>query len=356
MNISNPIRYITGAQGSDTMGAIDDQNNFWIWGGDASDLLPGSGPYLPFILATHTVDIAISLEHILKLDEFGVVSCMGQNNYGQCGWNNPLLGTYYTSFFPVRYLPPNIIKLEVSTIGSFVLNENGDVYSWGYNFFDELGYQQNDRIFQPLPSLRDYFIKEYHSSQSNIWVLSTNGHIYFGGIDTGYILGQQSNYKTHFLVPVNYKIQSFFASEENIQALTYTNELVFLGVNDHGEYGDNTTLTQTSFTLLNASGLWNSSMLIKKMVGHENLFGFLTKDQRLFFSGKNSKRLSPSSSINLLEKTLWTQPNIDPSQLLVKDVAIETLSLYVLTESQMLFASGDISENPIGLGDSSNIW
>eukprot|EP00817_Percolomonadidae_sp_ATCC50343_P000974 CAMPEP_0117419776 /NCGR_PEP_ID=MMETSP0758-20121206/1266_1 /TAXON_ID=63605 /ORGANISM="Percolomonas cosmopolitus, Strain AE-1 (ATCC 50343)" /LENGTH=306 /DNA_ID=CAMNT_0005201035 /DNA_START=1760 /DNA_END=2680 /DNA_ORIENTATION=- len=172
----------------------------------------------------------------------------------------------------------------------------------------------------------------------------------------GSLFGSSPIYTTHKQIAAEVNIKSFYASSQNLQALISNNLLIFKGFNDYGQCGDNTTNTHTSFIMLNSTGTWNSSIEIEKMLGYEEFFGFKTTDKRLFFSGKNSFRMSPASSGHLLVKYQWTQPNIDPSLILVEDVAIEDSSLYVLTTSQMLFASGNMNTNPNGLGDPANTW
>lgn len=118
----------------------------------------GTGDNSNKILPTYTginniMQISLGEQHCLAVDAEGHVWSWGYNNYGQLG-----NGTTTTSYSKVQVKSPdgqgvleNIIAVAAGNNYSLALDKNGQVYSWGYNDYGNLG--TGDTTARNLPVL-----------------------------------------------------------------------------------------------------------------------------------------------------------------------------------------------------------
>lgn len=133
------------AAGGDFSLALDGNGVVWAWGNNAKGQLgvssatptsPGAVQVngLPFI-----TKIAAGGAHGLALDLSGAVWGWGYNAFGQLGQpvdnTNPII-------FPVKQITALTVAAKEISAGSahsLALSNDGSVYSWGYNFYGQLG-------------------------------------------------------------------------------------------------------------------------------------------------------------------------------------------------------------------------
>jgi len=143
--------------------AIDEDNNPWVWGGNAKGQL-GDGTTANRNLAqrvydsggssyfTDVVEITSRREHIILLKSDGTVWGIGQNDVGYLGD-----GTTIERHYPVQVLGPDGIGFlsGVISVGggqkhTVAANSDGTAWSWGYNADGQLGDGTTNSSYTPV--------------------------------------------------------------------------------------------------------------------------------------------------------------------------------------------------------------
>ena len=151
--------------------------------------------------------ISCGSAHTLVLTSDGIVYGWGWNEYGQIGCGKEL----GKKILMTRLISLPIIKsIHCSFCNSFVMTDNGMVYSWGDNDWCYLGHElkQNECIFEPKLIINLTNITSICSSHNNRYFLSNNGNIYFCG---GYF--DKNGIKCYQMVP------KLVTNEMNIHSL-----------------------------------------------------------------------------------------------------------------------------------------
>jgi len=100
---------------------------------------------------SYPIDVVAGNQYTLVLKSDGTVWAAGYNENGELGQNN---GTTTTTFVQVKnedgngYLQ-NIVGITASGNSSYAMTKEGEVYSWGYNRYGQLGV--NDGTNRLLP-------------------------------------------------------------------------------------------------------------------------------------------------------------------------------------------------------------
>ncbi len=125
--------------------AIDEKGNIWSWGANSFGQL-GDGTKttskVPKQITNYEgnvrfTQIASASDHALALDEQGNIWLWGHNNKGQLG-----NGTTEESLVPKQMTNDEKLKfMQISAGGnhSLALDERGNIWSWGFNSFGQLG-------------------------------------------------------------------------------------------------------------------------------------------------------------------------------------------------------------------------
>ena len=120
--------------------------------------------------------------HTLVLTSDGMVYGWGRNTYGQIGCGKEL-GKKISVIVKLELLP-KIKSIHCSFNKSFVLTDNGMVYSWGLNKYCYLGHElkQNECVFKPKLIINLQNITSIRSSSTNTYFLLNECEIYFCGL------------------------------------------------------------------------------------------------------------------------------------------------------------------------------
>jgi alpha-tubulin suppressor-like RCC1 family protein len=123
----------------------------------------------------NATQIAAGFDHSLARMSDGTVWAWGLNNYGQLGNGAPLTGSaLQTSTFPVQVKTneaghPNLSRItKVVAIGNhnLAVDEDGQLWSWGYNSFGQLGLADDDATN-----------RNYATRVTSVPALSDNAHL-----------------------------------------------------------------------------------------------------------------------------------------------------------------------------------
>jgi len=191
------------------------------------------------------VQIAKGNTHSLVLTGNGKVYSWGSNYYGQLG-----LGNYIQYPYPKQVIIPNGEKIKQIGAGSgfsVALTENGEIYSWGSNSGGRLGINNSNGLSYFLPQKifipNKEKIKQISVGYDHVLALTENGGVYTWGN------GKLKLEKLKF--DKIDEIKKVLAVDNSSFILTKKGEVYASGYNSHGELGVGDDYYRTEFTKLN---------------------------------------------------------------------------------------------------------
>lgn len=141
-------------------------------------------------------DIAVGDDYILVLKEDGTVYGLGKNSYGQLGQGNNKSNYKNTSDYKnianslVRVGSlTNIKAISAGASHAVALAENGTMYAWGKNGYGQLGNNDSKNKNQYTPVAVDLSkvqgkIKQIVAKANNTFVVTDNGYVYSCGYNS----------------------------------------------------------------------------------------------------------------------------------------------------------------------------
>ncbi len=212
------------------------------------------------------VDISAGLFHTVALDEGGKVYTWGYNRYGQLG-----NGTTENSTTPIcisdkenEIKGKKIVKIVAEGYTTVALDENGKVYTWGYNEDGQLGNGTTENSTTPIcisneeNELKDKEIVDavigYNSYDSCMMIaLDKNGKVYTWGDKGDGQLGDGTTENSTTPICISdkenaikgKKIVKIVAEGYTTVALDKNGKVYTWGRNNSGQLGDGTTEDST---------------------------------------------------------------------------------------------------------------
>ena len=212
------------------------------------------------------VDISAGLFHTVALDEGGKVYTWGYNRYGQLG-----NGTTENSTTPIcisdkenEIKGKKIVKIVAEGYTTVALDENGKVYTWGYNEDGQLGNGTTENSTTPIcisneeNELKDKEIVDavigYNSYDSCMMIaLDKNGKVYTWGDNGDGQLGDGTTENSTTPICISdkenaikgKKIVKIVAEGYTTVALDKNGKVYTWGRNNSGQLGDGTTEDST---------------------------------------------------------------------------------------------------------------
>lgn len=159
VQIHKDRKWVDAAAGFTHSVALDDEGNIWTWGHNDFGQL-GTGEFQDTIISTPTkihgitdvVQIEAGFNFTLVLKKDGTIWSWGTNWYGQLGQG---LLDYDDRDKPTQIgHKTNWTKIRAAGFSSFAINEDKELYAWGYNKKGNLGISTN--ISTGKPSLVSY--------------------------------------------------------------------------------------------------------------------------------------------------------------------------------------------------------
>ena len=228
-------------------------------------------------ISVHSMSMGI--DHDVILDSTGKVYALGDNQYGQLGTGNttnalvPMLINTGAIFGKI------IVSIACGGVFTVALDNIGKVYTWGYNWFGELGVINNIRVdtSNPIPFLVDHAniasmtivsiaCGEYHTI-----ALDNMGKLFAWGLNVSGQLGIVTNSGTNNgnWIPtlinhtniINKTIVTIACNGYHTVALDNMGNLYAWGANRYGQLGivtnSGTTNANPTPTLINHSNIAN---------------------------------------------------------------------------------------------------
>lgn len=243
--------------------ALKSDGTVWGWGQNRSGQLgdgTGTARTVPIQIPNMNNVVAVSAggSHSLVLKSDGTVWAFGSNYYGQIG-NGESRKDQYT---PVQV--PNLTSVKAISAASYhsmALQNDGTVWTWGANFYGELG--DGTIVDNPLPrkvnSLSN--VSTIESRYDHNMAIKNDGTVWAWGSNTKGQLGDGT--KVNRILPVQLNIDSVRALSTGTYhtvALKNDGTIMSWGYNYYGAVGDGTRVDKLVPTKIeNFSGVTSVS-------------------------------------------------------------------------------------------------
>lgn len=196
------------------------------------------------------ISISLSSYHSIVLTNKGNLYTWGANNYYQLG-----VGNTKNQNTPQKVILPNEVKAKFVFCGdsfSFFLGDDDNLYSWGYNYYGQLGI--GNTIVQKTPQLikfpNNVKAKLVSIGKDHCMTIGDDGNLYtWGRNQNGQLgIGNTENKNTPQLVNLSNGIKAKYIYSGGFHSLMIgtDNNLYSWGYNIHGELGIGNCIDQNT--------------------------------------------------------------------------------------------------------------
>lgn len=244
--ITNPTNKMVVAGGYHTL-VVDAQGVLWSFGHNqfgqlghaenAGTVVPNP---MPKQIMTDVKSVSGGGVHTLVLKENGEVWSFGHNQYGQLGHatNNRTLNPNSTP----QQIMTGAKSVSAGMYHSTVLKENGELWTFGYNLYGQLGTSINSGTGNPSPVPKQVMtgVTFVESGMYHNLVINENGELLTFGWNRDGQLGHSLNVRTNYANPIPKVIltdaKSASGSYHSL-VLKQNGELWSFGSNTYGQLG-----------------------------------------------------------------------------------------------------------------------
>jgi len=191
------------AAGFEKSVALKSDNTVWFWGyeqfGEDGRTDPGWIRTTPVQWGggfTNAIAIATGRSHVLVLKNDNTVWASGYNLYGQLGDGTQSAGSSFQSTFPVQVVGAGgvgfltgITALASDYYFSMALDNTGQVWTWGYNFYGQLGDGTTNDSWTPVAVSGLTNITAIAAGSSEAYALKNDGTVWAWGANWNGQLG-----------------------------------------------------------------------------------------------------------------------------------------------------------------------
>lgn len=177
--------------------ALDNEGDVWSWGdgdggqlglGDDDSIVLDVDYYAPQKISSlkNIVSITRGYDHTVVLDENGEVFTFGENDKGQLG-----NGSNEDSDYPILITLSNIVQIAAASDSTYAIDTDGVLWGWGDNSNGELGQGSSDitdhlvPVQIPLPEA----IISIAAGKAHALALGKSGKVYGWGLNASNQIG-----------------------------------------------------------------------------------------------------------------------------------------------------------------------
>ena len=241
--IDIPEEVILVESGSTFACALTSTHELYGWGSNLySELANADSEYSPkpmkIELPEQIVDVSVGAAHALALGESGVVYSWGYNEYYALGD-----GSNENRYTPISLnIPEKVLWIEAGSGVGYAMTESGVLYGWGNCEAGQLGIGSIENSnFKASPIIMDFpkSIKKVSCGDSIGMLLTEDGDLYTWGSNYYGSLGQ-GDYDDRMIptkVSFDEKIVTATSGAKHMVAITESNRVYVWGWNETGQLG-----------------------------------------------------------------------------------------------------------------------
>ena len=254
-------------------GGIKSNGTFWLMGRGTEGQL-GNNSILnrssPVQVGTDTTwyDFALGYAHVIAKKTDGSLWAWGQNNYGQCGYNNS--GNPSRRSSPVRIgtgtnwgNDRDTQGMKGSSGSSFVVDASGQLWTWGQNTYGALGLNDRNPYSSPklVGSATNWTTLSHNTYSQVIQGRKSDGTLWAWGINNQ---GQVPSPGSHRSSPTqqgtstNWALGKHDTSNTISGGVDTSGNLYIWGSGSYGALGDNSTTPAPASFTKQVPGTWKN--------------------------------------------------------------------------------------------------
>ena len=226
--------------------AIDQQGRLWAWGrNDYGTLGIGIAEYptnakiyspTQVMKGTRFIDIETGHNTVAAIDEDGNLWIWGTNEYGQTG-NGKTTDIEPT---PINVMPGmRFIDVDVSSFCAFAIDESGNLWSWGRNKYGDLGDGTTEDRYEPIQITKGLSFSAVYTAGSYL-AFDEYGGIWSWGRMKEYLWYDEEFLSVPTEIMKGTNVKQIASGVFHIMFINEEGELWSCGKNQWGQVGDGT--------------------------------------------------------------------------------------------------------------------
>ncbi len=220
--------------------AITENGDLYTWGYNSDGQL-GNGTtkdsFIPIKIMSNIKSISLGNFHSAAITENSDLYTWGHNYYGQLGD-----GTTEDSYIPQK-ITGNVKSVSLGERHSAAITENGDLYTWGWNSYGQLGDGTVDKMFDsnPTPTKVMSNVKAVGLGWEHSAAITENGDLYTWGYNIYGQLGNGTTEDSSIPIKIMSNVKSVDFGHLFSALITENGYLYTWGFNWYGQLGNGTT-------------------------------------------------------------------------------------------------------------------
>lgn len=289
--------------------------------------------------------IACGGDHTFILKNDGCIYSFGHNYYGQLGLGDDI----YRSKPTLMMIDPTVNKIVCGMHHTFILKDNKNLYCFGHNDCGQLGLSDNDNRTVPTLLMTDPTIKKIVCGADYTFILKNNGDLYcFGSNHSGQLgLGDAIDRTSPTLLMTDPTICKIVCGAKHTFIIKSNGDLYFFGDCKHGVghcYRQNTNFDIMHKT--NTPKLLTTDVGIKQIACGERHTFILKDDGDLYCIGGNN-----SGQLGIGSKKGRTYPELMMHNNKIRKVVCGHQHTFILKSNGKLYSFGHNNTGQLGLGN-----
>lgn len=214
--------------------------------GRSVNLNTGNPNYLAKLMGD-VKSVDTGYQHTVILKKNGEVWTVGMNGFGQLG-HSINVGNSSTPILNPQKVMDNVVSVAAGQYYTMAIKENGELWSFGWNQYGQLGHNANIMTYTPNPTPTKVMedVASVSTSSYSTLVVKKNGELWSFGNNYIGQLGHNTNVGKNIANPTPIKIMDnvAFVSAEGVHSIAVkkNGEVWSFGGNNFGQLGHSTNM------------------------------------------------------------------------------------------------------------------